>query len=117
MKKIIAAFDGLKYSAATTEYAVHIARQSHAHLVGIFLDDLIYHSFRFTDVIEDEKVSGKKLRQLNEKDSATRKHAIQQFKSSCEHSGIEFSVHHDKNIAVKDLLHESVYSDLLIVGK
>ena len=117
MKKIIAAFDGLKYSPATTEYAVHIAKQSHAHLVGIFLDDMIYHSFHFTDVIENDEVSDKKLKALSEKDTATRKHAIQKFKSACEDAGIEFSVHHDKNVAVKDLLHESIYSDLLIVGK
>ena len=117
MKKIIAAFDGLKYSPATTEYAVHIAKQSHAHLVGIFLDDMIYHSFRFTDVIEGDEVSDKKLKKLTEKDVATRNHAVLQFKIACEHAGIEFSVHHDKNVAVKDLLHESIYSDLLIVGK
>jgi nucleotide-binding universal stress UspA family protein len=117
MKKIIAAFDGLQYSTATTEYAVHIAKEMHAHLVGIFLDDMIYHSFRFTDVIEGDEVSEKKLKELNEKDAATRKHAIQQFKKACEHASLEFSVHHDKNVAVKDLLHESVYSDMLIVGK
>jgi len=117
MKKIIAAFDGLKYSDATAEYAISIAKQSHAHLVGIFLDDLIYHSFRFKDVIEDDEVSDKKLRQLNEQDKKTRQHAIQQFKSACEHAGVEFSVHHDKNVAVKDLLHESIYSDLLVIGK
>src|SRR6478735_765120 len=117
MKKIIAAFDGLKYSPATTEYAIHITKQTHCHLVGIFLDDMIYHSFRFTDVIEDNELSEKKLKKLNEKDAATRKHAIDQFKSACEHAGLEFSVHHDKNVAVKDLLHESIYSDILIVGK
>jgi len=117
MKKIIAAFDGLKYSGTTAEYAIHIAKQLHCHLVGIFLDDMIYHSFRFSDVIEDDEVSEKKLKALNEKDAATRRHAISVFESACEHAGLEFSVHHDKNVAVKDLLHESIYSDLLVVGK
>ena len=117
MKKIIAAFDGLKYAEATAEYAVHIAKQSHAHLVGVFLDDMIYHSFRFKDVIENDAVSDKKLKELNEKDKATRKRAIRLFRTACEQAGLEYSVHHDKNVAVKDLLHESIYSDLLIVGK
>jgi nucleotide-binding universal stress UspA family protein len=117
MKKIIAAFDGLKYAEATTEYAIHIAKQSHAHLVGIFLDDMIYHSYRFKDLIEGDEVSDKKLRELDEKDKATRKHAIHLFKTACEKAGLEFSVHHDKNVAVKDLLHESIYSDLLVVGR
>ena len=62
MKKIIAAFDGLKYNEATAEYAINIAKQSNAHLVGIFLDDLIYHSYRFKDLIEGDEVSDKKLK-------------------------------------------------------
>jgi len=90
MKKIIAAFDGLKYSGTTAEYAIHIAKQLHCHLVGIFLDDMIYHSFRFSDVIEDDEVSEKKLKALNEKDAATRRHAISVFESACEHAGLEY---------------------------
>ena len=117
MKKIIAAFDGLKYCEATADYAIKIAKQSHAHLVGIFLDDMSYHSYRFVDVIVNDEVSEKKLRELNEKDKATRKHSIDLFKTACERTSLEFSVHHDKNAALKDLLHESVYSDLLVIGK
>ncbi|HEX5153373.1 MAG TPA: universal stress protein [Parafilimonas sp.] len=117
MKKIIAAFDGLKYCNSTADYAINIAKQSHAHLVGIFLDDMIYHSYRFTDVIVNGEVSEKKLKDLNEKDRATRKHSINLFKTDCEHASLEFSVHHDKNVALKDLLHESVYADLLVIGK
>jgi len=117
MKKIIVAFDGLKYTEATAEYAVQIAKQNRAHLVGVFLDDMAYHSFRFADVIENDAVSDKKLKELNEKDKATRRQAISLFKSACEQAGLEYSVHHDKNVAEKDLLHESIYSDMLIVGK
>ena len=79
MKKIIAAFDGLKYAEATAEYAAHISKQNHAHLVGVFLDDMTYHSFRFTDVIENDAVSDKKLKELNEKDKTKRKQAISLF--------------------------------------
>jgi nucleotide-binding universal stress UspA family protein len=117
MKKVIAAFDGLKYSEATAEHAINIAKKSNAHLVGVFLDDMIYHSYRFKDLIEGDEVSDQKLRELNEKDNATRKQAIHLFKSACQHASLEFSVHHDKNVAVKDLLHESIYSDLLIIGR
>ena len=117
MKKIIAAFDGLKYCEAPADYAIHLAKQSHAHLIGVFLDDLIYHSYRFADVIVNDKVSEKKLKALNEKDRTNRKHAINTFKSACESAKIEFSVHHDKNVAIKDLLHESIYADMLVIGK
>ena len=38
MKKIIAAFDGLKFSDSVTKYAINLAKQSSSHLVGIFLE-------------------------------------------------------------------------------
>ena len=36
MKKIIAAFDGLKFSKSTRDYAIQIAKENNAHLVGVF---------------------------------------------------------------------------------
>ena len=103
MKKIIAAFDGLKYSPATTEYAVHIAKQSHAHLVGIFLDDMIYHSFRFTDVIENDKVSDKKLKKLNEKLDERLKN-IFTSSSSIYMSNVRQKIFHYQNRVFHDFL-------------
>ena len=118
MKKIIAAFDGLKYSKATTDYAIDMARQIDAHLTGIFLDDLIYHSYRFSVVISEKgALSEKRIKALDEKDKETRKHSINLFATACEQAKLEFYVHHDRNVAVKDLLHESIYSDLLIINE
>jgi nucleotide-binding universal stress UspA family protein len=117
MKKMIAAFDGLKYQEANAEYAIELAKQSHTHLVGIFLDDMIYHSYRFADLIVNDEVSDRKVKELNEKDKATRKQSIHLFKSACERAGIEFSIHHDRNVAIKDLLHESIYADMLVICK
>lgn len=117
MKKIIVAFDGLKYEEATTEYAIHITKQIHAHLIGVFLDDIIYHSYRFAEVVVDGKVSNAKVKELDEKDRSVRNSAIERFTNSCQHAGLEFSVHHDRNVALRDLLHESIYADMLIIGK
>jgi len=118
MKKIAAAFDGLEFSQSTMEYAIHLTTGSKAHLLGVFLDDLVHHSYRFTDLISEEGgVSDKKINQLNEKDERTRKNSIRVFKKACEEAGIDFSIHRDKNVAMKELLHESLYSDLLIINR
>ncbi len=37
MKKIIAAFDGLKYSASTRDHAIALTQLTGYHLVGVFL--------------------------------------------------------------------------------
>ena len=51
MQKIIAAFDGLKYSADTEEFAVELARQTNSFLTGVFLDDFTYSSYKIYDLI------------------------------------------------------------------
>ena len=56
MKKILAAFDGLKYSESTRDYALEMARNNESHLVGLFLEDMAYHSYKIYDLITDEGV-------------------------------------------------------------
>jgi nucleotide-binding universal stress UspA family protein len=115
MKKIIAAIDGLKFSESTMNYAVHIAKQLNAHLVGVFLDDPTYTSYKIYDVVVKEGVSEAKLKQYDEEDAEKRKEAATRFESVCNDAGINHSVHHDRDIALRELLHESIYADLLVI--
>lgn len=115
MKKIIAAFDGLKFSESTKEYALAIAKQTSTHLVGVFLDDAIYTSYKIADLITQEGVSEGRLEKLEAKDRATRMAAAENFEKACQHAALEYTIHHDRNIAVQELKHESIYADLLII--
>jgi hypothetical protein len=115
MKKIIAAIDGLKFSESTRDYGVHIAQELNAHLVGVFLDDFTYSSYKVYDLIVKEGVSEQKLTQFDEKDNETRKKATENFEKVCSDAGLNYSIHHDNNIALKELLHESTYADLVII--
>lgn len=115
MKKIIAAIDGLKYSESTEKYAVQIAKQLNAHLVGVFLDDPTYTSYNIYDVVVKEGASEAKLKQYDEEDAEIRREASKHFEAACSEEGLNYSIHHDNNIALHDLLHESIYADLLII--
>ena len=115
MKKIIAAFDGLKYSESTRDYAINIATLSGAHLVGVFMDDSLYTSYKIYDLITKDGVSETEFKKLEEKDKATRAAAADNFEKACSKAGIEYSVHHDKSFAIKELKHESIYADLLVI--
>jgi len=115
MKKIIAAFDGLKFSQGTLQFAIHMAKQTQAHLVGVFMDDPLYTSFKIYELVTEEGVSEIKLNDLRKRDKDIRSAAAKNFESACKHAGLEFTVHHDRNYALSDLLHESVYADLLII--
>ena len=115
MKKIIVAIDGLKFSKSATAYAVQIAKEINAHLVGVFLDDATYTSYKIYDVVVNEGASEARLKQYDREDSETRKLAADRFESACSEAGINYSVHHDRSIAIQELLHESIYADLLII--
>src|SRR5688572_19890373 len=115
MKKIIAAFDGLKYSESTRDYAIYLAKQTNAHLVGVFMDDPTYTSYKIYELIAKEGVSVDKLKKFEAKDKATRDAAAKNFKKTCQQPGLEFSIHHDHNIALQSLKHESIYADLVVI--
>ena len=115
MKKIIAAIDGLKFSESTKEYAIQLAKQMNAHLVGVFLDDPTYTSYKIYDVVLKEGASEERLKIYDDKDNEIRRDAASHFESACSDAGINFSIHHDRSFAIKELLHESIYADLLII--
>ena len=115
MKKFIVAFDGLKFSESVRDYAVMLARQSGAHLVGVFLDDFTLHSYKIYDLITNEGYSEDRQRQLLEKDRRKRNMAVERFETACQEAGLNYSVHHDRSVAIQELVHESIYADLLLI--
>lgn len=116
MKKITAAFDGLKFSAATLDYAIEIAMQSKSMVTGVFLEDFLYHSFNLFDMVGSQGVSQTKLNRLIKKDQETRQQAVALFEKTCNKKSITYLVHQDKSFAITDLLKESIYTDLTIIG-
>jgi hypothetical protein len=116
MKKIIAAFDGLRFSESTKEYSIYMAKHCNAHLVGVFLDDFTLQSYTYADVAAYGSKWAEKVDVLDKEDKEKRNLSVQLFEEACQHAGIDYSVHRDKNIAFQDLLHETIFSDLLIIN-
>ncbi|MGZ8536735.1 MAG: universal stress protein [Flavisolibacter sp.] len=117
MKKFIAAFDGLRFSEANMDYAIFLAKHCNAHLVAIFLEDFTRHSYSVADIMEYEgKSLDSHITELNEKDKEERDGIIEVFVNACRKAELNHSIHRDKNIALHELLHESVYADLLIIN-
>ena len=116
MKKIIAAFDGLKFSASTRDYAIQVAQENGAHLVGVFLDDPLYHSYKVYDLISEKGgISDAKQQRFLEIDARSRDAAVADFEAACRKAGLPFSVRRNKDIATQGLLHESIYADMVII--
>lgn len=116
MKKIIAAFDGLKYAENTTQCALDFAKRTQTHLVGVFPDDITYASYFVHQLVVKKGVTADMLRKYEERDAATRKKSVEKFETICKQSGIQFSLHVDKRVAIQGLKHESIYADMLIIS-
>jgi hypothetical protein len=116
MKKFIAAFDGLNFSESTLDYAIYLAKMANAHLVGVFLDDVNHHSYSVKDITEFEGSFNGHINSLDAKDREERDEAADYFRESCMKADLNYSLHRDRNVALQELLHESVYGDLLIIN-
>ncbi|HEU5364415.1 MAG TPA: universal stress protein [Hanamia sp.] len=117
MKKFLAVFDGYKMSESTVKYAIQLTKSANAHLVGIFLDEFIYHSYSVYEVMTTYKDYEKVLEKLDAKDEKKREEAALEFQRICEKAGVQFSIHKDKNIAIQELKHESMFADLIIINE
>lgn len=117
MKKFLAVFDGYKMSMSTLQYSIELAKLEEAHLVGVFLDEFIYHSYSVYKVMTTEKNAEKVLEKLDEKDSKLRDQSVLQFQKACDKAGIHFSIHRDKNLALQELKEESMFADLVIINE
>jgi nucleotide-binding universal stress UspA family protein len=117
MKKFIAAFDSLNFSASTLQYATFLAAKCKAHLVGVFLEDFTRHSYGLAEVTHYEgQTLDKHMHELDEKDEAVRQESIEKFELACQERELNYSVHRDRNVAMQDLLHESIYADLIVIN-
>ena len=117
MKKIIAAFDGFKYSTSTEKYAIFLSKITGALLAGIFLEDFTYRNYRLFDMVGSEGVPEEKVKELIAADKALRNNSVKKFEQACESAAINYSVHRDKSIALQELLKETIYGDLLLINK
>ncbi|CAN5240396.1 hypothetical protein BH09BAC6_BH09BAC6_18780 [soil metagenome] len=116
MKKISAAFDGLKFSEGTLAYAIKLAESSSALLSGVFLESFLYHSYKLYDLMGSHGLSQVKMTHLLEKDAETRLKSAAIFEQACKKAKISYTIHHDESFAIKDLIRESIYSDLLLIS-
>ena len=80
MKKFLAAFDGLEFSESTLHYALFLAKNAGAQLVGVFLEDFTRRSYGFREIAAYEgAVRYRFVRLMDARDNAQRKESIELF--------------------------------------
>lgn len=117
MKKFLAVFDGFRMSDSTLSYAVELSALSGAQLVGVFLDDAVYHSYPVVSILKSKGNADALIKKLDEKDQKKRDASVAKFQKACTKAGVSYSVHRDQNIAINEIKHESMFADLVIVNE
>lgn len=117
MKKFLAVFDGYKMSKSTLDYAIQLTQVTNASLVGVFLDEFIYHTYSAYNVITTVEKPEAELERLDLIDKKKRDAAVQQFQKACGKANISYSVHRDPSIAIQELKHESMFADLIVINE
>ncbi|HUZ60408.1 MAG TPA: universal stress protein [Hanamia sp.] len=116
-KKFLAVFDGYKFSKSTLEYAIQLALQSDAYLIGVFLDEFIYRSYSAYNVMNTYKDPLELLKKMDAKDKEKRDEAVMKFEKACAKTGVNHAIHRDKYIAIQELKQESIFADLIIINE
>lgn len=116
MKKIIAAFDGLRFSESTLDYSVYLAKQYNAHIVGVFLQESTRVGYAVYATLVQDTAPGKTIfDEIALADKVATEEAISRFEVGCRKAGINYSIHRDKSSAFDELMHETIFADLLLI--
>ena len=115
MKKILAAFDGTKYSEGASKYAIELAKASHAMLVGVFIQDMRYTSFTYAYAWDQPFVDFTSIEKSQQEEKEKIDLNIKLFKRACEDKGVHHKIHLDKGVPLHELQNESAFSDLIII--
>jgi nucleotide-binding universal stress UspA family protein len=116
MKKIIAAFDGLRFSESTLEYSVYLAKQYNAHIVGVFLQESTRVGYAvYATLVQDAGPGRTIFDEIEMADRKATEEAIARFEEGCKLGKVNYSVHRDKRSAFEELMHESIFADLLVI--
>jgi hypothetical protein len=110
MKKIVAAFDGLRFAPATRDYAIALARQTGMYLVGLFMEDILYHQ------IPGHDAGTLTAARDPQQDERLRHISVLNFEANCIRESVAYSIHRARDMNFEQVIRESVYADLLLIS-
>ncbi len=125
-RKILLGLDGSRYSESATQYAIDLFKEDDTEqdnlLVGVYINSLhygdmlrkardqrepLYFSYH-NDIFEFDEYA----EEVEEK----RKSSVEKFEKQCKDAGVKYKVHDHKGAPLVELLEESRFADLIVLG-
>lgn len=113
--KILAVFDGTKYSEGASKYAIEIAKATNSMLVGIFIQDMRYLNFTYAYAWDQPFIDFTSIETTQKEEREKIDLNIKLFHGACNAKGIKHKVHLDKGVPLQEVLRESAFADLIVV--
>ena len=117
MKKILLLLDAESYKAEILDFATAVGKPDNSVIVGIFVEHhhlaavpsvrALAGQVYVEEIVEDVTEQKNKNKRVQDN--------IELFKNGCIQRELKALVHHDKGIALENMIGESRYADLLIV--
>ncbi len=114
-KKILAAFDGTKYSEGASKYAIEIAKATDSLLIGVFIHDMRYLNFTYAYAWDQPFIDFSAIETSQKEEKEKIDLNIQLFHRACNEQGVKHKVHLDKGVPLQELLRETIFADVIII--
>lgn len=115
MKKILAAFDGTRYSEGSSKYAIEIAKATNSLLVGVFIQDMRYLNYTYAYAWDQPFIDLATLEQSHAGEKEKIDLNMKLFKRACEEKGVHHKTHLDRGVPLQELVNESTFADVIII--
>jgi nucleotide-binding universal stress UspA family protein len=116
MKKILVAFDSSAFSESALEYAFHFAPKEESLIVGVFVEDLSYVGYATLFGDDYFTFNPTLIERMEEEAEGKIGESMKRFEEICRQRQINYKVHLDKGVPVNELVRESLFADLIVIG-
>lgn len=115
MRKLLAVFDGTKFSESTLKTAISLVKGTNSLVVGVFIHDLRYLNFTYAYTWDQPFIDVNAVNEIAEEDKEKIRLNVALFKRTCETEGVHHKIHVDSGIPLSELLRESTFADLIVI--
>ncbi len=119
MEKILLAIDSDNVNMNSLDFACYLARLTKSKITGVFLDDQVLaekpemkalHGMPYVETVVQSSLPDYKERKKRIQTN------IVLFESACENRSVRCEMHRHKGAAIRELIEETRYADLLVIS-
>ena len=118
MKKILLAMDDKNINMPALDFTCYLGRLTNSKVTGIFLENLVANEKPVLKTIYGGKYLDWEVdttsQEYKKKEEILEKN-ISFFKEACARRSVESSIHRDRGVPAREVIHESRYADLMVI--